>query len=212
MLINIIIADDHSLFSEGVQAALQQEKDINIVEIANNGNAVLKACAQNEVDVVLMDIGMPILDGIETTKIISQQYPKTKVIALTMFDDIVNLNKMISAGAYGYLLKSVDKEELCLAIRKVKKGDKHFSSAVTLENVLEKKKKRYKETYLLEDLSAREREILMQLARGKSSNDIAKDLNISIRTVETHRANIMKKIGVHNTSGLVRYAYSIGIS
>jgi DNA-binding NarL/FixJ family response regulator len=129
-----------------------------------------------------------------------------------MYDDIVNLNKMISAGAYGYLLKSVDKEELCFAIRKVKKGEKHFSTAVTLENVLEKKKKKLKETYFLEDLSSREREILHQLARGKSSNDISKDLHISIRTVETHRANIMKKVGVHNTSGLVRYAYSIGIS
>lgn len=210
MLINIIIADDHALFLEGVQTALQHEEDINIIGTAINGNEVLKICAQNEIDIILMDIGMPILDGIETTKIISEQYPNTKIIALTMFDDIVNLNKMISAGASGYLLKTVDKEELCLAIRRVNKGSKHFSSTITLENFLAKNK--VKDVFLQEDLSSREREILILISRGKSTAEISTELNIASRTVDTHRQNIMKKVGVHNISGLIRYAFSIGIS
>jgi DNA-binding NarL/FixJ family response regulator len=208
MHINILIVDDHQLMIDGIKNALDYDENFKIIGEANNGLDAISICKNNLVDLILMDVSMPIMNGEKATKIISNLDPKIKIIALTMHDDIIHLNKMIHAGAVGYLLKSANKVELKNAILKVLSGGTYFSSDI---KALEKVHDHIEPDLTDLKLTEREIEVIQLIAKGNSTADISNKLNISSRTVQKHRSNIMEKIGVNSISGLLRYAFAHGI-
>ncbi len=205
-MIKVLIADDHQLLIEGLKATLHDIKDITVVAQANDGYQVLKILeSQTKVDVILMDINMPKLDGLECTKMVSKKFPDIKVIALTQYSEKRFVKRMIKYGASGYLLKDTSQHILETAIKKVYEGGKYFSDQLTLQLVnLELKMEDTKS--LFPKLTRREIEILDLIGKEYSSTEIAEKLHISFHTVESHRSNLMLKAGVKNTAGLVRWA------
>ncbi len=204
-MIKVLIADDHNLIIDGIKTTLFDVSGISIVAEANDGFGVLKALEKNNVDIVLMDINMPKMDGLECTKAISRQYPHIKIIALSQYNESRFIKRMIHNGASGYLLKDALKQDLIEAIQKVFDGGQYFSKGLTTnkDELLAKKQSNYAE---LPTLSEREFEILILICNEYSSPEIAKKIEISFSTVEKHRANLMFKSGTKNTAGLVRWA------
>lgn len=204
MSTRIIICDDHQLVIDGLKSLINGVDGIEVISTANNGVEVLEQIKLLKVDLVLMDIDMPVLDGIEATKRIKKEYPELKVIILTMHDEKSIIQMLMDIGADGYILKNSAQEELLHGIQNVKKGNKHFSPDVTMallrNDPVEAQKK------LREELTEREVEILKLIAEGLSNKEIGEKLFISHRTVDTHRTNLMKKIEVNNIAGLIRYA------
>jgi len=207
--IKIIIVDDHQLIINGLRAMLEPIEGFIIIGEANDGiEAVSKAIELNP-DVIIMDISMPRLSGIEACKRILLQIPEIKILALTQHEDSEYVIQMINAGGYGYLLKNSRKEEFVEAIFSVSNGEKYFSkkiSTLLLNNLIQDKKQEAKENSIKITLTKREKEIIKKIAEEMSNQQIADDLNISLRTVETHRRNIMQKLNVKNAVSLVRYA------
>ncbi len=206
--IKILIADDHQLVLDGLKANISDVAEFEIVGEAKDGKEVMLKINSRKVDVILMDIDMPVLNGIEATRQITESNPDIKIIALTMHNEKGMINKMLSVGASGYLLKNTSKEELCLAIKKVAAGQQHFSAEVTT-TLLEKRSSRIVanegKTGKVE-LTEREEEVLKQIALGLSNKEVGEKLSISHRTVDTHRTNLMEKLHVKNIAGLIRYA------
>ncbi len=207
MEIRVLIADDHRLIADGIRMALDDVQDIRLVAIAKNGSEVTGLCKEHDVHIVLMDINMPVMNGVEATKLVTKELPAVKVIALSMHDDVSNLSLMVQAGAAGYLLKSVDKDELEMAIRKVHAGEQFFSAQMTMNMMASHKPETELPVSEHESLTDREHEVLILIAQGLSNVKIAEKLFISQRTVDTHRTNIMKKIQVHNVAGIIKYAF-----
>lgn len=200
-----MIADDHLLFLESLKGMLESIPGIEIQATAADGEEVLLKLKAYYIDILLLDIQMPKLNGMETAKLVFQKYPETKIISLSMHNERLFIQKMFESGAKGYLLKSCNKEELLSAIRKIHEGGTHFSDETTLA-LLQKDGDRRANKIVEEQLSKREREILMLIAREENNQSIAEQLHISIHTVNTHRKNLLFKLGVKNTAGLVRYA------
>lgn len=214
--VKILIADDHQLIIDTLTLLLKDAPDMDVLEEANNGAEVLQILQRRKVDLVLMDIEMPELDGIEATMQIRAKYPDVKVMALSGTKEKKTITKMLDAGASGFVLKNCTKDELISAIRKIARGSKYFSSDVSealMDIMTESKEKQKSVTAIIQrdQLTPREIEIIKLLAEGMSSPDIAKKLFRSSRTIDTHRTNIMKKIGVHNIAGLIKYAIQNGI-
>lgn len=205
-MINILIADDHQLLIDGIISTLDDIDDFNIVDGANNGYQVLeKLEAGTEVDVILMDINMPKLDGLGCTKMVRKKFPDVKVIALSQYDEKRFVKMMVKNGASGYLLKDADKDILEKAIRKVHAGGQYFCSRLPL--ILINQELRDENTRsLFPKLTDREIEVLNLICKEYSSQEIAGKLFISFHTVESHRANLIYKAGAKNTAGLVRWA------
>lgn len=206
--IQLLIADDHAILRDGIASLLAAESSFTVVCKAANGYEVLDAISEQPVDVCLLDINMPGLDGIETAKLIRQRKPGIKIIMLTTYNDREIISELVHIGVSGYLLKNSDKEELVEAIHKVMKGRHYFSEEVEkiiLEGLAEKK------TGEVIPLTERELEVVQLLAREYTNDKIAAELHISYRTVETHRKNIMQKTKSSNLAGLIKYAYSKGL-
>lgn len=201
--IKLLIADDHRILLDGLMLMLKDVPQIEIVSTASNGEEVLLKMSSYYVDILLMDIQMPLLDGYETAKIITQKYPDTKIITLSMHSERVYIEKMYAAGVSGYLLKSSGKEDIVAAIEKVFQGGKYFSDEVTA--AILNKDNNIKGSKASE-LTKREKEIVAHIAAGLSNPEIAKKLFLSNDTVKTHRKNIMRKLDVNNTASLVKYA------
>jgi DNA-binding NarL/FixJ family response regulator len=205
--IRIIIADDHHILLDGLKAMLQKHKDIEIVGMFSNGRQVFDALPQLEVDVALVDINMPEMDGHELTRNIKEFYPAVSVITLSMHDDAVHIMEMVEAGISGYLLKNVNDKELLEAIRTVAQGKMYFCSEVsekiTTIVVQQQKKLEQPEEPKLTD---RELEILKLISQEYSNAQIANTLFISERTVETHRKNMLRKTSNKTIVGLLKYA------
>jgi len=205
-MINILIADDHQLLIDGIKANLADIEDFDFIAEANNGYQVLERLESGiVVDVILMDINMPMLDGLECTKKVSKQFPEVKVIALSQYDEKRFVKWMVKNGASGYLLKDADKDNLEKAIRAVHAGEKYFCDRLSLRLVTQELKMENTRD-LFPKLTDREVEILNLICREFSSQEIADKLFISFHTVESHRANLMQKAGAKNTAGLVRWA------
>lgn len=204
-MIKLLIADDHQLLIDGIKSTLEDVEDITIIAKANNGFEVIKILESKKADIVLMDINMPYMDGLECTKKVNQDFPETKVIALTQYDEKRFVKRMIKNGACGYLLKDASKAELLKAIREVYAGKKYFSPKLSVK-FLEDHYQTTKINPLFPHLTERERQILNLICKGYSSIEIAEQLNISYNTVENHRANLMEKSDTKNTAGLVRWA------
>lgn len=212
MTIRTLLVDDHTVVTHGLRLLLQDAPDISIVGEVRNGQEALDSLARDTADVVLMDIEMPVLDGIKCTGLIQLRFPNVKVIAISIYADYPHVQAMIKAGAKGYLLKNCGKQELEQCIRKIHGGGTFFSDDLTdtlLAGMQGKTIK--KDGQYLPSLSRREKEILRLIIDEATTSEIAEKLFITIGTVETHRHNMMNKLGVRNTAGLVRMALTHGL-
>jgi len=206
--IRILVADDHAILRDGVVSLLQKEASLQVTCTATGGYEVLEKLQSNEVDVCLLDINMPGLDGIETARLIRQQKPAIKIIILTTYNDREIISELIHIGVGGFLLKNSDKEELVEAIHKVMNGRHYFSEEV--ENIILQGLTAERASEMA-PLTDRELEIVQLLAREYTNERIAAELHISYRTVETHRKNIMQKTKSGNLAGLIKYAFNKGL-
>ncbi len=206
--VRILLADDHSIVRRGLQYLLERSPDLEVVGEAADGREAVKLATELSPDVVVMDIAMPQLNGIEATAQIVKRSPKTGVVILSMYSDEEYILRALTAGAKGYLLKDSAESDLLRAVEAVAQGKTFFSPAIAqalLEDYVRMLQQRgLKDSYDL--LTDREKEILQLLAEGKSNKEVAALLNLSVYTVETHRANLMQKLNLHNTAELVLYA------
>lgn len=209
-VIKVLLCDDHRIITDGLKGLLEGDAGMSCVGAVENGAAAIHAVEHLAVDVVLMDIDMPVLDGLEATERIKAKWPDVKVIILSMHDEAAMVQRMMELGADGYLVKNCGRDELMLAIRDVYAGRKHFGSALT-ESLLSQRTENAAQSGLLKDLSERETEVLAALAEGLTNKEIGDRLFISPRTVDTHRTNLMKKLDTHNIAGLVRIAIKAGL-
>lgn len=203
--IKVIIVDDHSLFRNGMKLLLSAAGNFDIIAEASNGREFLDLLPHYTPDIVLIDIDMPEMDGIEATTKALESYPAIKVICLSMYGEEEYYYKMIEAGVSGFLLKNSDINEVKGAIEAVYKGGKYFSQEL-LYNVVKNIKTNQVSQELIENLSDRELEVLKQICIGLSNQEIAENLHISKRTVDKHRANLLDKTNSKNTAHLVMYA------
>jgi DNA-binding NarL/FixJ family response regulator len=212
--INVLLADDHTIVRQGFRALLQAEQDIAVVGEADNGRQAIGLARKLLPDVVVMDIAMPLLNGLEATRQIVKEVPSTKVIILSSYSDDEYVNQLTEAGAVGYLLKQTAAADLIKAIREARKGNAFFSPAIS-KRLME----RYRETLVRgvpvrkqsDMLTTREAEVLQLIAEGKANKQIAAELSVSIKTVEKHRQQLMNKLNIHDIAGLTRYAIAKGV-
>jgi two-component system response regulator NreC len=206
--IRIMLADDHTLFRHGISTLIAAEADMDVIGEASNGGEAIERCDDLRPDVVLMDIGMPGLSSFEATRQIKKNRPETKVLFLTMYDDEDYLVQGMEVGASGYVLKDSPAMQLVIAIREVCGGGSYLSPRM-LSQLVDDFRTRVKSTNRMPrfaTLTAREREVLKMLAEGNSVKDIAGDLTLSVKTVEAHKFNLMRKLDIHNKAQLVQYA------
>jgi two-component system response regulator NreC len=206
--ISILIADDHTLLRSGIRALLKEEQDMVIVGEAGDGREATRLAAQLNPNVILMDIAMPLLNGLEATRQIKREHPEINVLILTMYDHEEYFHQTLEVGASGYIIKRAAASELVAAIRAVYNGEAVLSPAIT-RLLLEDYLKRDSSTREEDDpnaLSSREREVLQLIAEGKTSREIAEILNLSVKTVQSHRTNLMQKLDLHDRGELIKYA------
>jgi two-component system, NarL family, response regulator NreC len=211
--IRILLADDHPMVRSGLIKLLEPFKEFIIVGEASDGEEAVAMTKKLEPDVLVIDLSMPKLSGIEATKIIRKNFPSVKVLVLTMYDNEEYVYQILKSGAGGYLLKNSRRDELAAAIRAVARGERFFSARVSeimTEAYLRKSEARDGLSLNDDDLplTKREREVLQYIADGFNNSQIAEKLFISARTVETHRTNIMQKLNIHDAANLVRFALS----
>jgi len=204
----ILLADDHPIVRKGFRLILRAEPGYEIVGEASNGREAVEMAEALKPEVVIMDVSMPELNGIEATRRIAAVSPRTRVVALTMHRDSVYVREILRAGASAYLLKDSAEAELLNAIRAVARGDSYLTPAVS-EAVLRDYRKHVADP--LDLLTSREREVLQSIGEGKTNKEVASSLQLSIYTVEAHRGKIMEKLNLHSTSELVRFAVRSGL-
>jgi two-component system response regulator NreC len=209
-----MLADDHAILRSGLSKLLSEEPDIEVVGEAENGREAVQKAPELNPDIVLMDIGMPVMNGMEATKQIKKRMPEVKVLVLTMHDNEEYLFQVLQAGASGYVLKKAADSDLVNAIHVVARGDCFLypsAAKMVVEDYLEKLRSGQEPTSSYDTLTEREREILKLVAEGYTNREIAENLFISVKTVETHKSNIMEKLNLHKRAELVRYAIRKGI-
>lgn len=209
----LLLVDDHTVVRQGLKALLNHEADIHIVGEADNGREALAAIPALAPNVILMDISMPGLNGIEATRQICQSHPALKVIILSMHANEEYVFQVLQAGAAGYVLKQSDSQEVLAAIRAVLSGSSFLSPAISrtvIDDYRQRVESRHQSSNSANPLTPREREVLQLLAEGYPNREIAVELNISVKTVETHRSNMMKKLNLNNKTELVKYALRKG--
>lgn len=206
----LVICDDHRIVIEGLQRLLEDVPHVECVASTTSGPHLLELLEVVATDIVVLDLNMPVMDGTDALGRIKQQWPHLKVIILTMDDSPSSIRAVLERGADGYLLKTCSRDEFLLAVKAVHGGNKHISADVT-QVLLNPAMETSRATGRLDVLSVREKEILAALAEGLSNKEIGARLFISHRTVDTHRTNLMKKLGVHNIAELVRIAITEGL-
>jgi len=208
--IRVVLCDDHRIVTDGLKGMLAAFPDIAVVGVAGNGEEALYLLGNLKVDVLLTDLDMPRMDGLALTERIRKEHPEVRVVVLSMHDEPSVVKRLVELGADGFLVKTSGRDELVLAIRNVSGGRRHFSSDL-LDAMLRPEPAKGDGRQLLKDLSERELEVLTALAEGLGNKEIGERLFISPRTVDTHRTNLMRKLGVHNVVGLVRIAVQAGL-
>jgi len=216
MSVRILLADDHRILREGLRSLLSQQPDLELAGEAASGDEAIALARQLKPDVVIMDVVLPGIDGVEATRRIQAEHREIRIIALSMHSDRRYVSEMLRAGAVGYLVKDGAFEELNQAIRAVMAGRPYLSAVITgslVEDfVRQTSAQEPPSASPLSLLTAREREVLRLLANGKRVKDIAAELNISVKTVESHRQNVMDKLEIHSTIELTRYALREGLA
>lgn len=209
--IRVLIADDHSLMREGVIALLEQTPGIAIVAEANDGLEAIRMIASHRPNLVLMDVGMKPLNGLDATERIKKEFPDVRVIILSMHANEEYVLRALRAGAAGYVLKDAKKQELVTAIESVAAGKTYLSRQVSRHVIDNYVRSVGAETSPLERLTPRQREILRLIAEGRTNKEMAAILNVSIKTVDTHRMLLMQRLDIHDVAGLVRFAIKVGL-
>jgi DNA-binding NarL/FixJ family response regulator len=209
--IRVLIADDHSLVRAGIRALLERLPGMDVIAEASDGREVVQFVEQHQPHLVLMDIAMPGLNGLEATRHLTKKFPSVRVIILSTYGDEEHVNQALRAGAAGYLLKGAALDELVLAIRTVAQGETYLSPPLLEPVIREYVRRTNAELSPRERLSPRQAEILQLIAEGNTAKQIALELNLSVKTVETHRAKLMERVGVRDLASLVRYAVKIGL-
>lgn len=206
------MVDDHKIVRDGIKLMLEPQAGIDVVAEAEKGEDVASMLENEAVDVVVMDINMPGMNGIATTKRVKEKYPTIKVLALTMSSDDSHIRQMVQAGASGYIMKSAGRDELTRAIHEVMEGKHYFSDQATQSIMMDLVKNKGKST--APDpihITERELEVLQMIVKEHTNQEIAEKLYISPRTVDAHRRNLLQKTGARNTAGLVKYAFQHGL-
>lgn len=202
--IRVAIVDDHPMVAEGIQSILESYDDIEVIATLCNGREAVDLLSDLAPDIVLMDLNMPEIGGLTATEMLLEANPDTRILILSMHDSPEYISTALSHGAVGYVLKDVPTEEIRTAIDTVMKGERYLCTGAQGSITPA-------EGDLREALTSREQTVLLQLAQGKSNKEVAVSLNISVRTVETHRKNIKRKLGISSTAGLTRYALEHGV-
>jgi DNA-binding NarL/FixJ family response regulator len=205
----VLLADDHTLVRAGIRSLLEAMPGVEVVAESGDGREALDLIAKHRPDVALLDIGMPGLSGLEVAKRASDESPRTKIVILSMHADATYVTQALRAGVAGYLLKGAAVSELPLAFQAVMRGETYLTPKVSrsvVEGFL-----RDTEPVPVEGLTARQREILQMIAEGHSTKEIARVLNVSIKTIETHRSRLMDRLDIHDVPGLVRFAIRAGL-
>lgn len=209
--VRVLLVDDHSLIRAGIRLLLDSVEGVEVVGEAGDGREALEKIGSLDVDIALMDIGMPNMNGLEAAGRVAREYPATKVIILSVERGEEYVSRSLRAGAAGYLLKDAHPAELELALRAVARGETYLTPSVSKQVVADYIRRVAGETGPLELLTPRQREILQLIAEGKTTKKIAQLLSISAKTVETHRGLLMDRLDIHDVAGLVRYAVKSGL-
>ncbi len=216
MPIKILIADDHPLIAEGIKNTFENLVHFNVVATVNNGIEAINYIEKHLVDVALIDINMPIMDGVECAKEIIKNHKHIKVAMLSMHQESSIIKSLIEIGVKGYMLKTIPSDELLLAIKNIYRGKEYFNSDVTKALISDDKPNSFhqysKKSPLLEELTTREKEVIKYISQGLTNSQVGEKLFISPRTVDTHRTNIMRKIEVNNVASLIRFAFQNGLT
>ncbi len=209
-MVKVLLVDDHPLFAEGMRSMFKPEDGIQVVSHTKNGHEIVSLLETTEIDIILMDIDMPIMDGISTVELLSEKGVTKPILMLTMHESIKYVKNALEKGVQGYILKDASKDELVEAVKKVSKNENYFHPKIN-NQVFDYLRGKSTGKTDLNELSEREKEIIKCLADGMNSGDIANALNISWHTVKTHRRNIMHKLNVNTSVALVRLAIEKGI-
>jgi len=214
MAIEIVLVDDHSIVRQGLNAIISREKDIRVIGEAENGRDAVKLVKDKEPDIAILDISMPILNGLEASRQIRKISPKTKIIILSMHDNHAFIDEVLNLGARAYVLKESAADEVVIAINEVYRGRIFLSpkiSTFVVKGYINRDEKTEKQKPTV-NLTPREKEILQLIAEGHLNKEIAEQLNLSLKTVLAHRNNMMQKLNIHKQADLVRYAIKEGIA
>jgi DNA-binding NarL/FixJ family response regulator len=209
--LRLVLVEDHALVRAGIRSLLEKLADLEVVAEAGDGRAALGLIAQHQPDVVLMDIKMSGLNGLEATARIVRDLPGVRVVILSMYANEEYVIQALRAGASGYLLKDAGTAELEVAVRAAARGETYLSPAISRRMIQDYLEVVGGEGGALEQLTPRQREVLQLVAEGNSVKEIAQILHVSVKTVETHRAQLMERLDIHDVAGLVRYAIRVGL-
>lgn len=210
--IRVLLADDHTLVRAGIRALLEAQPGIEVVAESGDGREALDLIVKHGPDVALLDIGMPNLNGLEVARRVAKESPRTRVIVLSMYADRTYVRQALGAGVAGYLLKGAAVAELPLALQSVMRGETYLTPRISrdvVQGFLQGSESEPPDP--LDGLTKRQREILQLIAEGRSTKEIARALDVSVKTVETHRMRMMERLGIHDVPGLVRFAIRAGI-
>lgn len=211
MTVRVLLVDDHQLMREGLRRILEGTRGIQVVGEAHDGRSALAAVGEARPDVIVMDVGMEGMNGIEATQRLRRDHPVVRVVALSTYSDKRYVRNMIRAGAVGYVLKESASDDLLRAVQAAARGEHYLSPRVT-GCLIESRSPAGDSPTAFELLGAREREVLKLMAEGKTSKEIAAELELAIKTVETHRRNIAQKVGLHSVAELTKYAVREGLT
>jgi two-component system response regulator NreC len=216
MPIKLLIADDHPLIAEGIKKIFEGLDDFSIIATVGNGKQALSVIEKQPVDIALLDINMPEMDGIECAKKIIAYHPFIKVVMLSMYQEASITKKLMQLGVKGYMLKTISSDELIMALNIIYKGKEYFNLEVTKNLFANNNSESFKplpnQSLQIYQLTDREKEIVTFISKGLTNNQIGEKLHISGRTVDSHRTNIMKKLDLHNVASLIRFAFQNGLA
>jgi DNA-binding NarL/FixJ family response regulator len=210
-MIQVLLTDDHQIVRQGLVTLLENQEDIHIADEASNGQEALEKLKKGGIDIILMDINMPIMDGIECCLQVKYKFPQVKVIALSMYKEMSYLERMFQSGAKGYLLKSCSKTELIEAIKSVHANEQYVGMELVDSFESHLKSPNTSSDSNVPRISKREKQILQLISEECTTAQIAGELFLSVTTIETHRKNLLRKLGLKNTAGLMRFAFENSI-
>lgn len=209
--VRVLLVDDHELVRAGIRSLLERLPDVEVIAEAGDGGEAIRIVEEHNPDVVLTDIAMPLLNGLELTRQLANRFPNVRVLILSMYSDEEHVSLALRCGAAGYLLKGAAREELKLAIRAVAQGETYLSPPVSQPIIREYRNRSAAETCSCRKLTARQTQVLRLIAEGKTTKQVALELNISVKTVESHRMQLMDRLEIHDIAGLVRFAIKVGL-